>query len=148
MNVENVNIEVPHKKGKEENFPEMEKIIEGKYTAFAARVIYEKQTAIKNEILNRIDDMEYSIKLCADLYKLYFEDFNKEIVTGHIMQRVLIGTFINENRENSREFIFGNVDTNVMNVFQKIRQILDAEDSLEKSKNEIRDMIGKRLKKK
>ena len=111
---------------KKEDLQKTTEIPEGVYNATEAADICTSQMALREDILERIGDIEYNVKLLEDLYKLGFEDLDKDIVTGHIMQRVLIGTIINRNEEDDRKFVFGHIDTDIAEIFQKIMTELDA----------------------
>jgi len=148
MNVEKVVLGVSDKRASYDNL----ELVEGSYDATSATNIYENQIELRTEILNKIDDDEYKVKLFNDLYKIGFNNINQEIAMKHIMQRVLLGTIINRSEEQEKRFLFGKIDAEIVSILQDIVKRLndskDKQQSMEQCKQGIRKMIDKALLKK
>jgi hypothetical protein len=66
MNTEKGVLGVSDKRASYDNL----ELVEESYDATSATNIYENQIELRTEILNKIDDEEYKVKLFNDLYKI------------------------------------------------------------------------------
>jgi len=121
---------------------ETQKIEEKKYEAGEAAGICMSQMALRNSILEKINDYEWCNNLLNNLYTLEFRNMDKDLASGHIMYRVLVGTIIDEIHERNRKFIFDHTDIKIARLFQEIVSILNNGDlTLKQQKASIEDAI-------
>jgi hypothetical protein len=117
---------------------ELSAIHKCEYNVQEASEMYEKKHKLVEEVFDNIGRESY-IEIVALLHTKYFGQLKKEVISKHIMYRVLNGSTISLNNNiDNEEFIYDDCDKSVESLLQdmlNVDNVMEAKDLIESDNN-------------